>query len=366
MKKTILIAATLAMVINLSAQITINRSHLIVSGQILTQATDDNGITILSGGANKTWNLSTLQASSKDTLKFGDPGWFIGHSNFPNANLGLVYSSNDSACTYLSIDNNGLKVVGDYSISNGIENITNISTTIISFPSTFNTTFAGSTTTPLQQIYIGKDLDSTGPYPFIDSIRLKLNQNSTSIIDGWGSLTTPLGTYNVLKQTATDINTIKVDMKTSGFWIGVPANLLNSLGMGNFTADTSYSHQFWTNDASVGFPLVTYSFSPRDTTTSSVDWLQTKPKISKVTSTVAAATLYAYPNPCHTTFTVSIPVSTTAYLSIFDLNGKLVNTQKVSNGASVDVSSLENGIYTLRFNDSTTGANIQNQKIIKY
>ncbi len=349
----------------LHSQITVDRSHLIISGQVLVQSTDTNGFKIQSTGVNKSWDFSKLKSNFINSIRFGNAEWYPGHANFPSANLASINSSDDSFYSYINITNSQLNIEGSYGINNGAVEINKFSKTIFTMPSTYNTNFAGSILIPVDQFFVGKDLDSTGPYPFIDSIRLKADYNTTSNVDGWGQIITPLGTFNALLQTIRDITRMRVEMKTNGIWIGVPTVLLNTLQLGNLKADTSYQHQYWTNDASIGFPLVSYDFTPNDTMASSVNWLKTKPKQSNL-SGISHFYLNVYPNPCHAILNINLPANIHVVVQIFDLNGKRIINQPYTNGDTIDVSALSAGIYHLKCLDITNGAIIKNQKIIKY
>jgi len=347
------------------AQITINRKHLIVSGQVLTQAKDTNGFKIQMGGANQTWNFSSLKAHTTETIKFGNADWYPGHANFPKANMASSNSGDDSAYNYLKIDSTELRVQGSYAKENGSIFITQFENTIITFPSTYQTTFAGSVLIPFDQFYFGKDVDSTGPYPFIDSIRLKIEYNTVSNIDGWGKAITPLGTYDALLQTIRNINRVRVEMKTGGSWIGLPKAILSTLNLGDLKPDTNYQHQFWTNDAAVGFPLFSYSYLPGDSLTTEVDWLKTKPQLSRVGIQQKLFNASVYPNPFQNNITIALPANKSSKLVLYDLNGKLILEKVVTNNETIDLSNLVKGLYTYLIIDSLDNSVLQVQKIIK-
>ncbi len=348
------------------AQITVNRSHLIVSGQILTQANDTNKFKIQSLGTNKTWDFSSLKSHSTETIKFGNADWYPGHANFPKANMANISSTDDSAFNYLKIDSAELSVQGSYATVDGTIEISQFQNTILTFPSTYQTKFAGSILIPFDQFYFGKDVDSTGPYPFIDSIRLRLEYNTVSSIDGWGKAITPLGTYDALLQTIRNINRVRVEMKTSGFWIGLPKPILNTLNLGELKPDTNYQHQFWTNNASVGFPVISYSYMPGDSFTTGVDWLKTKPQLSRLGSLPTTFTALAYPNPFHNSISIALPTNTSSKMVLYDANGKIVLEKLVTNNETIDLSYLVSGIYAYLIFDTTQNSVLQAQKLIKY
>ncbi len=367
MKKSLLFILLTATVFSINAQITINRSHLISSGQIAIQAFDTNSFNVQTGGTNKTWNFSTLKSMENDTMKFNPPQWYAGASYFPNANLAIRSSSSgDSSFTFLKLDNSELSFEGIYDIFPDTAMASPFKRTMLTLPSTYNTSFTRNNVTPIDAFELGFDPDSTGPIPFIDSIRISSDSKMQSTIIGWGSLTTPVGTYNVLMQGVTDINSVKLEMYTNNIWLTVPTVLADLLGFGSIPSDTSYQHVFWANDASVGFPLVSYDYSPGNSTTNSVSWLVTKLNTNGISDISASSAHSIYPNPCHSVFNVKLEEGQNALMNILDMNGKLVKSLNVSNGSTVDIAELANGIYTVSYRNTTDGSAVANVRLVKF
>lgn len=366
MKKSVLFTFMLACISGLTAQITVNRNHVVSSGQIVVQATDTNTMNIQTAGTNKTWDFSGLKKPETDTLKFNPPQWFPGHTYFPNANMAVTFSSDDSSYMYLKVDNSELSLEGTCDIAPDTTFVSPFKRTMLTFPSTYNTTFNKNFSAVVTTFPLGFDPDSTGPIPYIDSIRVSSDIKESSVMNGWGSATTPLGTYNVLMQTITTISGVKLEMYTSNIWVTVPNILAQLLGFGNIPTDTSYTHNFWTNDATVAFPLVTYDYAPGDNTTSNVQWLETKPQTNGVNSILSANANGLYPNPCHNAFTVRLSNDDKVICTITDVNGKTLKNLAVTNGAIVDMSELSNGVYTIRYVNVVNGAIISHHNIVKF
>lgn len=366
MKKSVLFSILTAAISSLSAQITINRNHIITAGQTAIQAYDTGSYSIQTGGANKTWNFSTLKTTENDTMKFNPPQWLPGYTSFPNANLGIISSAQDSSYTFLKIDNSELSFEGIYDVTPDTTFATVMKRTMLTFPSTYNTTFTKSSSFPIDAFELGFDPDSSGPIPFIDSIRISSDLKQQSAIIGWGSLTTPIGTYNVLMQNLTEISSVKLEMYTNNIWITVPKALADLLGFGSIPSDTTYQHSFWTNDATVGFPLVSYSYSPGESSTNNVSWLLTKLKSTGLSEINGPVNRGLYPNPCHSSFNVTLEEGQNAVMTLFDLNGKLLKTLSVSNGSTVDIAELANGVYTVKYQNTANGSTIANVKLVKF
>lgn len=66
---------------------------------------------------------------------------------------------------------------------------------------------------------------------------------------------------------------------------------------------------------------------------------------------VAEHDLLIYPNPTSKNLTVELPVLTSEKIQIFDVSGKLVQEFETDNLITQsDISKLQNGVYTIRFN----------------
>ncbi len=368
MKKSILFSIALfAIAVDITAQITVNKSNIISTGQLTVQAYDNTTIyPITTGGANKVWDFTTLLADFTDSISFGQSQWYLGHSNFPGANLASTYIGYDSSYDYYSLSDTAYSYLGTYEVYNGNINISKTNSKLISFPSTNNTTFMATSVNNSGNFEFGNDPDGSGPAPFIDSMSYTNTDNGLSVIDGYGTIKTPLGNFSCLRQNYRTISTISnVKMYTNGSWKKVPANVLKILGWGS-KPDTTYTVSFWTNDANVGMPVVNYYYSEGDKNIGSVTWTQTKLQASSISKINQLKNVSSFPNPCHSILTVALPASVKANLTIFDLNGKIVEGVAVENGSTIDISKCENGLYILRYMDSSTGEIIHTQKIIKY
>lgn len=366
MKKSILFVLLVTIMAgHLSAQITINRSHMTSSGQMTILATDFNEYPIPGNGVNYSWDFSNLNEDERDTVHYGLPQWYPGASFFPNANITSKYASIDSSYEFLTLTDNELTFEGSYDIENGTAIVNPFNIKYISFPSTFNTSFSEIKTIPGESTELGLDPDGPGPLPLIDSIYYDIKINNVSLIDGHGSIKTPIGTYSTIRQkmtTITDIDNIK--MFANGTWSTVPKIYIVLLGLGS-TADTSYRVAFWTNDNKIGQPLVDYSYRNRDTSISDITWVAAKAQASKLNTFESNSSISAFPNPCQNSFQVQFPNTSIVGLSIYDMNGRLINQYSVKSGDLIDISRFENGVYFLRFNDLKTGMNIGNQKLSK-
>jgi hypothetical protein len=367
MKKIVLTSSLLfVLVINLSAQITINRGHMMNSGQRSVLVYDYQEYPLSSGGANMVWDYSMLVEDARDTIRFGLSQWYPGYTDFPGANLALIYNSDDSSYEYIKIDDNGYTSLGYYGIYNGVYYTQKFDYRTLSFPSTFKTSFTESTSVNTGSVSLGFDPDDAGPMPFIDSMSYILDAGISSNMDGYGSIKTPLGTFSCLRQKLVTIQILKnVKMFSKGAWKPMPNNIMMELGIST-QPDTSNMISFWTDDASIGRPLLQYYYSEGDKTTHGMTWTAARTEASSIPGIVQNEKIFMYPNPCHSTLNISLPVSTIAELSVFDINGKRMQVTNVENGSAINISAYEKGFYIVKLRDVNSGILLDTRKIIKY
>ncbi len=367
MKKIILFGTILsAMFSNLTAQITINKSHIVSSGKMIIQAYDTNTYALPKNGSNFSWDFTNLKEESRDTAFYGASQWYLGASNFPTANLASYNHKKDSSYDFMSVTDAAVNFLGTYSIYNGIATVQNIKYEVLSLPSTYNSNYVSTTDIDQGAMELGIDPDGAGPTPTIDSISFVVNLKFDSKIDGYGTLKSPIGTYLVLRQNFITISSLKnFRMLTNGTWKTMPGILISLLGFGQ-SSDTSNNISFWTNDANVGMPLVSYNYGQGDTSSNTFSWVAQQTKASNLSTQTIYNNITAYPSPCFGAFKVALPSNSNTQLNIYDIRGLLIESVKVENGSVIDVSKYLSGVYILKYIDKPSNTVLKVQKISKY
>jgi hypothetical protein len=360
--KKLLLALSFLVAFGSMAQITLNRSHIVVSGQKIIQAEDTAKFALAASGTNMNWDFSNLQSVNIDSIHWGLPFWYEGYQNFPTANIAYKEYGNDSNVFYMLIDETQIKVIGFYSYTDSSQEVFNFNSKILGFPATYNSNFDETETVKGDPIAIGVDPDSTGPIPFIDSVRINFDRRSISNIDGWGNLKTPLGTFPALKQTILEITSQAADMHTNGNWLSIPNSLLIILNLPIPEPDSSYSVNFWTNTGTVGFPLISYSYDVGEDSADGVSWLMAKPSASSLNYNVNS-NVTIYPNPVSSLLKIETNKNTKAQL--YDFNGRLLIQTEFANSGELDLSILSEGIYLIKIFDNSNGELIHTKTIIK-
>ena len=279
-----------------------------------------------SAGANATWNFATFSAGSNGTSNYTACPGGVGCSTFPGSTL-------------VGTDNNGSRTY--FSVMNGIQAITGLSTNgqniiysnpedYIRTPMTFNSTF----TDPFAATLSGGQLYRVG--------------SSTNLVDGYGTLTTPSGTYN---------NVLRVK-RTSEYRDSMP-------GFGtmfNYSATT----YLWYSPAVRDYLFVIASltstpFGGGEGSTVHTAGYRTGVITSSVEGVVAEAFFQASPNPAQDRIALRWAAGTEATAWLSDLTGRALAEKKGRGGVSFDVDAFPRGLYMLRVQDE--GGAVYTEKV---
>ncbi|MBL0330782.1 MAG: T9SS type A sorting domain-containing protein [Bacteroidetes bacterium] len=344
MKKNLLLSSALLIgALSASAQITITTADVAMPTKVIKQATDNlPTVTEGSAGINQTWNMTALNSSILDSLTFISYSW-IPNPNFPASNLiASAFSGTDTNYIYLTNNATGLTSSGSVAYTDfggGSSTVMNKNTpeeVLMSFPGTYLSSTTNNYQVNTPAFYFNVD---PGVGFVIDSARQRAGVKKTLLVDAWGSLTTPLGTYNVLrvKETVIRRDTTDVLISSLGGWNPVPG----------FTpllaADSTTSYSFWANG--VGFPLVSLKL---DSTAaiSEAKWLQALPTVG-INEQSNATVVNVFPNPAQNQITFTVEAQKVASIQILDITGRMIDLIVV-NGETVPVNTsiLANGVYS--------------------
>lgn len=334
MKKSILaLGAVLATSISFG-QITIGEWDVVGPGDQITQNSDSlPTITFPAAGTGMSWDMSGLNTHTQSTMEFGAPGWFTNGSYFPTATVAAVDAGGFEI--YLQKDSQGLRAVGvaaDIFGTGDKQIYIDPADEILRFPATYNDAYVTNSAQTMS--FAGSEVGMP-----VDSVSNKTATEKHVNIDGWGSLTTPYGTFDVIRVNEVSYSTDSTWVKALGSW-----NLVDN------SADTSYSVAFWSNDPGTKFPLAELSHD-NNGMVYSVDWLNGAPAASLDENAVNSS---VYPNPANNEVKVNLEGATNATFVLYDLNGKEVLSSVVSNTSSVNVSGIKDGLYVYKVisNDS--------------
>lgn len=356
-----------ALPVLLSAQITINSSNVVNAGEYVIQVNDTTpSISPGTAGPNQTWNFSNLNNHTEDTIQFVNPSTLQGYAYYPTANIGVPFPA-DSMNIFVLKDNNALKILGFYAYTNPPLSAP-ISFRLITFPSTYNTAYTDNYSFVINTIYFGNDPDGPGPHPMVDSLRVKRRGDINSIIDGWGNVTTPLGTFPSIRQNFREITTDSIQMYATGQWQPLSPTmvaLLQMYGYNEVNKDTAYSLRWWSNDANVRINLVELNWDGNSTIYSAT-WLKASPSSSAVPAIADNSSIHLYPNPASTYLSLELNKGITSQVSVYDMQGNIVCEKTFTeNRPSLNISSLPAGNYLITITDLHTGELIGKATFVK-
>lgn len=344
MKKNLLIVSTfLSSALCVNAQITITTADVAAPIKVIYQSNDtlpSAGLSVGSAGTSQTWNMSMLNSHTVDTMTFMSYAW-VPDAAFPTSNL-VMKQGWQNNYAYLTNSSTGLTVEGNagaVDFGAGPVNVKQKNTPseiLMQFPATYLTSYTNNFRQVLPSTYFGVD---PGIGITIDSIATKSSQNKTVVIDAWGSLTTPLGTYNVLRSKETIVKHDTTDIFALGAWnpfAGFTPQV---------SADSTTGYSWWANG--VGFPLVSIKLDSLGAI-KQVQWLLSLP-LAGINEYASATQVNIYPNPAQNQIKIDVDANKVASVQVFDIAGRLVKSFSVTaDNTVVNTSDLANGQYSFR------------------
>jgi hypothetical protein len=313
------------------SQITVNSWQFLGPSEVVVMALDEQpSISHTPSGPNQTWDYGELNEYSADGVAFGPAQWFTGNQYFPNANFG---AEDEGTSIFFRKNNEGFDLMGVY--GDVMETGESMPITFspyqrqIAFPMTYGQTWQN---TSALQITI-TDLEEFGDVG--DSLVVTVTTYRTGNVDGWGTLNTPLGTFDALRLHTQDSIVESVVVYAFGFPI---------FNESETTFENSYS--FISNSLNSKYILVQYSYDPELELMSNVQWQMTTPVLASEDN-ASKVQPEIYPNPTTDSFKIS-NLAIGDKISILASNGQLVSSFKVSSSdMDFDVSNLSSGNYVV-------------------
>lgn len=319
MKKSLLIffSAVLFTSVNLLAQPTLTATGINpVVGNVLTVVSGTTAVSPGSAGANQTWNLSGITGSSGSYTVITSSSTPNG-SMFPGATLS---NSGSGAYPYYNTTSSAYQFYGTYgSTAQYYSNPEDY----LHYPCTYNMTFTDA--------FVCTYSTSTMMYR---------NGTTTVTADGWGTLTTPAGTFsNVMRlhtqSTYMDTGSIMSFPITAGMTTDLYAWYLN----GNHAALASTATYTMDNSGSIS----TFSLSSYLTNV-----------VVGVSENISGEqALKLFPNPTSDNINIQIESGANAntVVKVTNMLGDEISVMEINNTTAnnnLDVSDLDEGIYFIR------------------
>ncbi|MCD6068823.1 MAG: hypothetical protein K0S33_3649 [Bacteroidetes bacterium] len=339
MKKHLLLLIAASSFITAGAQITLTQADIATAGNTFRRGNDTifSGI-IGPGGTNMTWNYTgSLDIDYVDTISFVNPNTLPSFSTFPTSNIGIKFGS--FADGYGISSPTSLSLIGQAGTFFGVYGELEFTDPekLMEFPCTFGTTYTDYVEYGAQVEYT-----TTG----VDSVRLKTMKNKSVNVDGWGSLTTLSGTYNVLRQMEYTTQIDSIWIHTPGFPPIVPP----SWQFYTEQLDTTYHYAFWSNGT--GYPVAEIDSSYNATAGAfevTANWILAPGVSLKENNTVSGSLVY--PNPAADAVTIRLTNApqTNYEIEVYTAIGTVVKRADVSGAKNVvAIDELSPGFYLYR------------------
>lgn len=330
--KHILLAILTIVATSLSAQISLEGSDYFPEvGDTLRTATDAApvGIEITPPGGDQNWNFSSLQAGFSLERIVRDVSEGDSAEDYPNANI--LFEQVDGGEGYYRSDENSFSIVGFAGtdpLGQGIEVNAPFDPPYVERWGTLNFFDQNLNESALTVAVAVDDIPGNlfEDLPITpDSIRVRVTTDRTDLVDGWGTLVIPDGTYEVLREKRTEFREIRLDAKV-GFlpWTDITDLALEALPIDDLGRDTMVTYSFWSNTAKEAIAVI--NADPTGTVVESVTYKSDEMISSVQTPEEAKPRVYIYPNPAivHTRFEFTNLPADRYSLEIYDVAGRSV------------------------------------------
>lgn len=311
MKKTLLLSFLLFSFVFANAQITLTSSSFPNLGDIYINHHDSLTASVSPGtsGANQTWNFATLNNHYNDTTSVVSVLSTPNGAAFPTANLagknngGYVYMNKTSTeCDFIGASGSQM--------GSAVLNILYTSPTIVAKSGiTYNSNY--SFVSSFLMLASGTDVGQP-----VDSVRVHSNTYTTKVVDGWGTVTSPIGAFPCLRIMQVDSVVQVIDVKLP--FIGWS---LAFLEFNNINVSYSY-----VDDANIN-SIVQLNMDSTSSTVGSASYRESWPL--GVNETEKPSLFSLYPNPSSTDnihlLIGGLPADKYV-IQLFDLTGRQINT----------------------------------------
>ncbi len=349
-----------------NAQITVDNTTFPKAGDTLRSSSIANvkGYAIEKAGLGKTWDFSQLKALTIDETLILAAKDGSKPSDFPKATLVEKRTSGETYIVANTKTYETIGFVGPDPTGLGVATSTKINPASINrrAPMNFldlnNTNSALSVSIPLTGLPDSL-LGQIGQLAaFVDSFRIKFTATRTDLVDGYGTIKVPMGSYEVLREKRLQYSNTKLEAHTKLFnnWTDIttffpagqlPPQIKNFVG-----TDTSFTYSFFSNKHKEIIAVATMD----NLDNAKVTNISFK-NIKKLTPTIDLANfdnrpdVRAYPNPATDEVNLEMTNLTagTYTLKIYNLLGSVIwqETHSVagSKTVKVDVTRLRKGSY---------------------
>ena len=337
MKKITAVIAVILLIPLLSkSQIVITSDEILGIGDEVIQAYDNSPEpSLIPGdpGENLFWDFSALFADDIDTFSFVSPASTPYGSTFPSSNLAL-FTGEVGSYVYFNKNTDALLMVG---LVTEMEDLG-----VVSSPVEPNEEFL---VFPFEYGYQGNEtftynFTADVSIPGIDSMKMKRTIDKESEVDAWGTMTVPMGTYDVLRIHETRDYTDTIWAKVAIF------------GWQVFSIEEGQEERYiWcSDDPEVRYILANLNIDPGTGEVTDGEFMA-EPQPVGLDEIYARADLKVYPNPFLDQITVRNTDANPMDYLLTDAGGKILIKERIK-ASGINIHNLEYlapGIYFIRY-----------------
>ena len=350
MKKQFLLSFIfLACIVGLNGQITVNSSDF-VGGEdtsLVSIVTDFQNIDFSTTGANSNWDFTTVLIDTQRIDSFYNVGssgfvYQLVFDNFLNPDYAASYYKKESATflpnnlplsitdpiTFYKLSSDKFERVGYGATVSGTPLPIPADTIdmIYSLPMTFQDNWISNSF-----LYI--DLNP------IFAAEFKRHQTRASEVDGYGTITTPYGTFDAIrvKSTLTYIDSINIDIfSTGGVWTPLPT-------------DANVEYTWWAKNEKIPVFSIVTTVNLQGETVSSVEFKDDPINYASILN-ADQTHISVYPNPSNGFINIESNNQTLSF-QCYSIGGQLVHSDYINTKSyQLNTENWESGIYFLHIN----------------
>lgn len=313
------------------AQITITNNDIAPVGTTIYIAYDSVAGNVLTPGvpgANQIWDFATLIAHTTDTVSLMLPVNTPYGDNFPLSNFAVGIESDDQYAYF----NRSSSMLSNVGIAANTEEYGFVTASIV--PPNIYLDFPVNYGNSRNEAYSMEVRIADNTVFGVDSIKYKTSTIETLMVDAWGTMILPIGTFEVLRQR--EEKTVIDSAWTRFFsnWILISTSV-----------DEIDTYNWWTNDVGAGFTLCSIDTDPSTQEVTSVSFLNS---YTVGEFEIADNQIKCFPNPATDQLTMTFPASAIPLqIKLRTISGALVDVPvtKMSGSATLQISDLPSGTY---------------------
>ena len=270
MKKISLVIIALYSISAIHAQIVINQSDICQVGNNITMLYDTTGPNLSYGGTGSglNWDFSTATINLQYQNNITAPAGNVKSHLFPTATAAISFFNINTQY----YENSASEIRHLATVVNILDSAVHYyDYAYLKYPAQMGSTHSEMGSGNLGvRFALGLDPDQTGPHPFVDSIGTMTTHGIYSNIDAEGTVKTPHGEYDAIRQYTETYYIDSAYMYAGGKWQPMSQLLRTLLMQSEVTIDTTFAYAWLAKNKQL--PVANVEFEPSGGNILVVQW----------------------------------------------------------------------------------------------